>query len=113
MTNTITERTLRVMPRIGFNELRSGVLLKKARIDYIETSSADALVLMAERSLQFAGSDVSRSDRYPVILHVEKFNDAQPMLAVPESRFKQNRVGCAMLEHQNQNLGEARGFQHV
>jgi len=70
VTNTTTERTLRVMPRIGFNELRSGVLLKKARIDYIKTSSADALYLMAEGSLQFSGSDVSRSDRYQVFLHV-------------------------------------------
>lgn len=33
---------------------------------------ADALVLMAERSLEAAGSDVSRTDRYQVILHVDK-----------------------------------------
>jgi len=32
---------------------------------------ADAMVLLAERSLQYAGTDVRRSDRYQVILHVE------------------------------------------
>ena len=32
---------------------------------------ADAMVEVAERSLQYAGTDVRRSDRYQVILHVE------------------------------------------
>jgi len=92
------------MPRIGFNELRSGLLLKKARIDYIETSSADALDLMAERSLQFAGSDVSRSDRYQVFLHVENFNDTQPWLDLPENSFKQKHLTA----HSNRTVSSNR-----
>ena len=45
-----------------------------ANTDNTRTTSqgrADALALMAERSLQFAGDGVSRSDRYQVILHVD------------------------------------------
>lgn len=37
----------------------------------VSQKRADAIVLMAERSLAHAGTDVSRSDRYQVILHVE------------------------------------------
>ena len=49
----------------------------------IRQRRADALVLMAERSLQSAGSDVSRSDRYQVILHVENsLNETQSSLGV-------------------------------
>jgi len=54
----------------------------------IRQRRTDALVLMAERSLQVAGRDVSRSDRYQVILHVENnLNDTQPLQGLPNSRF--------------------------
>lgn len=44
---------------------------------------ADALILMAERSLEYAGPDVSRADRYQVILHVDKNDLASTSDSLP------------------------------